>query len=115
MNLSLMSPTFLGLSLGTAVCLAALVGSARQIVFLAANLLFLGVLLGPERACSTVLFTLLGYTLVRLVLWRPRCFVPGLVAYTLLFVYLRGYSFLGWLLPADILQGIVSTIGLSFL
>ncbi len=116
MQLSLLSLEFLGLSLAAAVVLAVLAGTARQLAFLVANGVFLGVLLlEPLGVVSTVLFCLLGYGLARLVQRQPRLLAPCLVGFIALFVYLRKYVFLSWVLPEDWLGHALSTIGLSYL
>ncbi len=115
MSLSLLSIEFFALSFVTGILLSALLGIVRQTILLSANLLFLWWAAGTQGVGSTILFLLIGYLLTRLILGQPRWFVPGLIVYTLLFVYMRKYSFLGWVLPADLLGVTVSTIGLSFL
>ncbi len=113
-----MSPSFLGLAIASALCLAVLGGAARQLVFLAANVLFVGgMLLSPEGAVSTVLFIIFGYVLVQWILRGSRLSLPvGLTVYILFFVYLRNYDFLGWVLPANaISHNQFATVGLSFL
>jgi len=117
MQLSLMSPSFLGLSLAAAVLLAILAGAGRQVAFLVANVVFLWpLLLGPQGVISTIAFCLLGYLLTRLILWQPGWgFGGSLIAYVLLFVYMRNYDFLHWLLPEGVLTAGLSTVGLSFL
>lgn len=115
MPLSLLSPEFFAFSFGTGILLSALLGPVRQALFLAANLLFLWWAAGSVGVSSTILFIWIGYALTRLLLNYPRWFVPALVGYALLFVYMRRYSFFGWVLPADLLGITFSTIGLSFL
>lgn len=117
MNFSLMSTTFVALSITAVIMLTLFKGIARQMVFLVANVVFLWVLLlGAQGTLSTVAFCLLGYIIVCLILWRPRwCFMPGIIAYVLLFVYMQNYDFLGFILPEGMLIRILRTIGLSFL
>ncbi|HEX7070221.1 MAG TPA: MBOAT family O-acyltransferase [Rhodothermales bacterium] len=114
---SLLSFEFLALALITAVLLAVLRGTARHLVFLAANVVFLwGLLLGPSGTVSTVAFALLGFVLVRLIQRYPdRLFAVLLGGYVLLFVYMQNYDFLAWLLPAPARTSILATVGLSFL
>ena len=115
MPLALLSPWFLGIAVAAIVLVSALRGTARQLVFLALNLLFVsGFLLGPRGALSTILFALLGYGLV-LAGTRRRTFVAALVLYVAVFIYMRGYGFLDVLLPESFLVRALSTIGLSFL
>lgn len=117
MQLSLLSPGFLGLALAAIVLLPALRGRARQIAFIAINLAFIwGVLLGAASTLGVLVFSLLGYALARIAFARRR--TPLLVAlalYIALFVYLQRYDFLYWLLPDGALPRFLSTVGLSFL
>jgi alginate O-acetyltransferase complex protein AlgI len=117
MNFSLLSVQFLALSLVAVLLLTVLSGLSRQIVFLTINVLFLwGLLLGPEGAASTVLFCLLGYLLTWLILRYSRAgFWVALSVYVGLFVYMRRYDFLAWVVPSQFLTQALSTIGLSFL
>ncbi len=113
-----MSPSFLGLAIASALCLAVLGGIARQLIFLTANVLFVGgMLLSPEGAVSTVLFCVVGYVIVKWILSGSRWSFPvGLFTYVVLFAYLRNYGFLGWLLPGFALtHSQFATVGLSFL
>lgn len=115
---SLASPKFLALGLAAALLLPLLAGTAKDLAFLALNLSFLAaVLLGPSRIGPALLLTLLGYGLLRLTLWSPRRgFAAGIAAYILLFVYLRDYDVLHWVLPERALvSGAIATVGLSFL
>ena len=115
--LVLLSFKFLGLAGATAAALAITEGTARQIAFLAANLIFVwGLLLGPVGATSTILFALLGYGLVRLNLaYGKHAFLWSLGGLMLLFVYMRDYAFLGWVLPEPARMSFLATAGLSFL
>ena len=117
MDFSLLSVQFLALSVAAVLLLTVLSGLTRQIVFLTINVLFLsGLLLGPEGAASTVLFCLLGYLLTRLILRYSRVgFWVALTVYVGLFVYMRRYDFLAWVVPGQFLTQALSTIGLSFL
>ena len=117
MQLSLMSPSFLGLSVATALLLAILRDVTRQLAFLAANVIFIwSLLLGPNGAISTIIFCLLGFALTHLIIWRPRWSFPiGLTGFVILFIYMRDYEFLHWALPESMLTNILSTVGLSFL
>lgn len=117
MQLSLLSPGFLGLALAAIVLLPVLRGGARQIAFIAINLAFLwGVLLGPASTLGVVLFALLGFGLAQIALTRrgTPLFV-ALALYVALFVYLQRYDFLHWVLPDAALPRLLSTVGLSFL
>lgn len=117
MSFSLMSWEFLGLSLAAVVSMAVLRGVARQAAFLAVNIIFVwGLVLGTQGALSTLAFCLLGYALTRVILWRPRWGFPlSLAVYVALFVYMRNYDFLRWILPAGALMQVLATVGLSFL
>ncbi len=117
MNFSLMSTTFVALSITVVIVLSLFKGVARQIVFLVANVVFVwSLLLGTKGTLSTVAFCLLGYIIACLILWKPRwSFMPGIIAYVLLFVYMQNYDFLGHILPEGMLVRILRTIGLSFL
>jgi D-alanyl-lipoteichoic acid acyltransferase DltB (MBOAT superfamily) len=112
-----MSPEFLVLALAAALLLAVLSGLPRQAAFLAANILFVwALLLGFNGTLSTIAFCLLGYLLTLLILRQPRWgFVASLVAYALLFIYMRNYDFLHWVLPQGLLAHTLATVGLSFL
>jgi alginate O-acetyltransferase complex protein AlgI len=116
-QVSLLSPAFLGLALAAVILLSVLRGTARQLAFLALNLVFVwGLLLGPVGALSTLLFALLGYALVQLAIHKRRAgLILGLVLYVAVFIYLRRYDFLEWVLPESLLPRALSTIGLSFL
>lgn len=117
MQLSLLSPGFLGLAFAAIVLLPVLRGSARQIAFIAINLAFIwGVLLGPASTVIVLFFSLLGYGLVQVALARRRTsLVVALTLYVGLFVYLQRYDFLYVVLPDAALPRLLSTIGLSFL
>ncbi len=116
MNFSLLSIEFLSFSALSAIMIALLAGAVRQVAFLAANLLFVWHLLGPAGTLSTIAFCLIGYALTRIHLRWPslkiRFTLPVFVA---LFVYMRNYELLQWLLPPDLLTSALRTVGLSFL
>ena len=115
--MSLMGPGFWVVSLLALVLVTALSGVTRHLVFLGVNLLFLSRLqLGMEGILSTIAFCLLGYLLVRLIVWQPRWGLhASLIIYISLFIYMRNYEFLGWVLPREALSSTLRTIGLSFL
>lgn len=117
MQVSLLSPAFFGLALAAVILLSVLRGVARQLAFLTLNLIFVwGLLLGPVGALSTLLFALLGFGLVHLAILKRRPGLTfGLVLFVALFVYLRRYDFLEWVLPERLLTSALSVIGLSFL
>jgi D-alanyl-lipoteichoic acid acyltransferase DltB (MBOAT superfamily) len=117
MQFSLLSPEFLTLSIVAIVVLGVLRGPGRQTTFLGLNLVFVAVLLlGPVLAASSIGFVLIGYALVRVVQRFPETtLAPAITAYTLLFMYMRDYDFLHWLLPEALLTSTLATVGLSFL
>ena len=117
MHLSLMSVEFFTLSVAAAVLSAVFSGMLRQIAFLSVNLFFLwGMLLGPSGTLSTIIFCLLGYALIQLILWRPHSgFWGAIVLYVSLFLYMRRYDFLMWVMPESMLIQALNTVGLSFL
>jgi alginate O-acetyltransferase complex protein AlgI len=112
-----MSPEFLALSLTAIILVGILSGVVRHIAFLIVNIIFVwGLLLGPYAALTTIAFCILGYILTRLIQWRPCWgFRFSLIVYVLLFIYMRNYDFLRWLLPKGALIYTLSTVGLSFL
>jgi D-alanyl-lipoteichoic acid acyltransferase DltB (MBOAT superfamily) len=117
MNFSLMSVEFFALSVAAVALLTVFSGIPRQIAFLSVNLFFLwGLLLGPQGASSSIVFCSLGYVLIRLILRYPRAgFWVALCIYIGMFVYMRRYDFLAWVIPDQLLTQALSTIGLSFL
>lgn len=113
---SLLSPTSLGIALAAIIALPLLRGAARQAAFLALNLVFVaGVVLEPVGAAGTLAFVALGYALATLARNGRRELVIGVVVLAALFVYMRHYVFLDWLLPESWLTVVLSTVGLSFL
>src|SRR5262245_38517867 len=117
-HFSIMSVEFISLSAVAAILLAVFSGLTRQIAFLAVNVFFLwSLLLGPMGALSTIGFCLLGYVLTRLIARRSQfgVLVGALSIYILLFMYMRRYDFLTWILPQSVLTQALSTVGLSFL
>jgi alginate O-acetyltransferase complex protein AlgI len=115
--MSLLSTQFLAVALAAVVLLSVFRGSVRQWAFLLLNLYFAGaLLLGIGGAASTLLFALLGYLLTHAaVRWGTRGLSAGLILLVALFVWMRDYEFLHWLLPESLLTTALSTIGLSFL
>ena len=114
---SLASLPFLTLAVLAVLLLAVLRGQVRQFVFLSVNLVILSSLfLGPAGALSIVAYCILGFLLTLLVRrWERFGLVVAIVAYVVLFVYMRRYDFLGWFLPASFLTTIFRVAGLSFL
>jgi D-alanyl-lipoteichoic acid acyltransferase DltB (MBOAT superfamily) len=117
MNFSLLSPKFLLLAVVSVVLLTLLRGNIRQLAFLSLNAAFIWVLvLPPTGFASTLAFCLLGYGLVRLHLWRTDLrLVYTLPVFVGLFLYMRNYEILHWILPEALLTSVLGTIGLSFL
>lgn len=130
--MSLFDPKFFCLALFAIVTLPTLRGTLRQLAFLLANLAFVWLLLSavaaPQEpdaastttrtfvgATSTLAFCVLGYVLTRVTTRRPRFFPVALLAYVLLFIYMRNYEFLQWVLPEGTLARVLATVGLSFL
>lgn len=116
MNFSLLSIEFLSLSALSVIALALLAGPVRQLIFLALNLLFVWHLLGPAGTLSTIAFCLFGYLLTRIHLrWPSLKIWFTLPVFVALFIYMRNYELLRWLLPPDLLASALRTVGLSFL
>jgi alginate O-acetyltransferase complex protein AlgI len=116
-RLPLLSPEFLGFAILTILLVVMTRGNTRQIVFLFANIAFLGgLLLGPVGTVSTIGFVMLGWALIRWSEKSPQwCLKLGIPAYVLLFIYMRNYAFLHWVVPEFLLTDLLATIGLSFL
>lgn len=117
MTPSLLSAGFLLPALAAVLLLPPLRGAVRQLGFLALNLLFVfGVVLEPVGAFGTAGFVVLGYLFTWLAARHGRpALVSGVVVLTLLFVWMRRYDVLAAVLPAQLLTGLLSTVGLSFL
>ena len=117
MQLSLLSPGFLGLSLVAVLLLPVLHGRTRQVAFISINLAFLAmVLLGPASTVAVILFALLGFALARAAAGHRRDrLVAALVVLVALFVYLQRYEFLRFVLPDEAVPRFLVTAGLSFL
>ena len=120
--MSLLDNKFLLLAMLAIVLLTSLRGLARHAAFALANFAFLALLLRPTGPRATialaipVAFCLLGYALTRLTIRRPRLGLRlSVTLAVLLFIYLRNYGFLEYILPGTVLLNAVSTIGLSFL
>lgn len=117
MNFSFLSPDF-ALFVGVSVPLLTLSrGEIRQAVFLALNLFFVWrFVLSAEEIASTVAFCLIGYALTRLHMrWNWLRISYTLPFFVALFLYMRNYEMLHWILPESVLTSVLSTIGLSFL
>ena len=116
MSIALLSLKYLSLSM-TSVLLVSLLGSViRQLAFLSVNVFFVGYLLGPVGAVSTIAFCLLGFALVKIHLkWPALRILYTLPLFVALFIYMRNYEALQWILPQEILTSVLGTVGLSFL
>jgi hypothetical protein len=116
MQVSLLSPAFLALSVTAILLLSLLRSAARQAAFLAINLVFVaGLVLGWVGAISSVSFVLFGYLLARLS--RRYAGVGlgvGIVSFTAIFVYMRRSDFLDWILPEALLTRALVTAGSAF-
>jgi membrane protein involved in D-alanine export len=117
MQVSVVSPVLIGLIVGATIALGLATGAARQILFIALNLTFLCVqILGVREILITICFIAAGYLLVLAARTSPKWVLRlGLPAFVILFVYLKNYAFLSWVLPSNTLPSSLSTIGLSFL
>jgi len=116
-GLPLLSLEFLTLAVVGVLVVASTRGWVRQAAFLTVNLVFLAfILLGIRGTVSTVGFALFGYFLIQAAIRAPRWgLILGSSAFVALFIYMRSYDFLHWLLPKSLLTGVLATIGLSFL
>ena len=116
-SLSLFSPAVLGIIAAAAILLNLLGGAWRQVAFLVLNLTFLVVcLLGPFGTLVTLVFCLLGYGLIRgVAAGGTRSFAASVAGLTLIFLYMKHYTFLDVLVPQSLLTSALSTVGLSFL
>ena len=117
MSFSFLSAKFVLFAVTSVFLLTLLRGLPRQAVFLFLNVSFLWLfVLGPVGTLSTIIFSLFGYVLVQMHFMWGRL----KIAYTLpllvgIFLYMRDYEILHWVLPSSVLTDILSTIGLSFL
>lgn len=114
---SLLSPLFILFVISAVFLLSILRGMAKQGVFLALNVLFVWWFLqGGIHFYSTLLFCLFGYGLVYSTLKSPKwSFRIGLPAIVLVFVYMRNYEFLKWILHESLQTKVLAAAGLSFL
>lgn len=113
--MSFLSLEFTALALGAVLVLRLLRGAPRALGFLGLNVWFAWSHLGPVGSLSTAAFVALGYGLVVLARRGPAARNLGVALFVAAFVYMRRYSFLEGLLPADLLTDALATIGLSFL
>jgi alginate O-acetyltransferase complex protein AlgI len=112
-----MSFEFIATSLAAVLLLSTLRGSARSLSFLALNVTFLWfVVLGPTGTLSTLAYLLLGYGLVRAAQSKPKFGLQiAIPIYATIFIYMRRYEFLDFILPESLLTQVLATVGLSFL
>lgn len=116
-SVPLLSLSFVALALAAVIAVAVTRGGWRTVMFAAANVtLLVTVFLGPRATLSTVVFVLLGWTLVKLA-QRIRRFglALGAASFIALFIWMRNYAFLGAVIPDDLRTQIFATLGLSFL
>jgi len=116
MSIALLSLKYLSFSM-VSILLVSLLGSVvRQLAFLSVNVFFVGYLLGPAGAVSTIAFSLLGFALVKVHLkWPNLGILYTLSLLVALFLYMRNYELVQWILPQEILTSVLGTVGLSFL
>jgi D-alanyl-lipoteichoic acid acyltransferase DltB (MBOAT superfamily) len=112
-----LSVLFIGLAIAAVVAVAGCTGRLRVAVFTIANLVvLLTVFLGLRGTLSTLVFVALGWATVsaatRFSRWGLLVAGGLLVA---LFVWMRNYDFLAWLLPNTARTSAFATLGLSFL
>lgn len=116
MQSSLLSIQFFAIALTAIVALGVLRGTARAGAFLAINLVFLWLFVGPVGTATAVGFCALGYGLLRSVQARsPLGLGTVITIAVVVFVYMRHYEFLTWMLPESLLTRLLATAGLSFL
>jgi len=116
MSVVLLSINYLSLSMMSVLLVTGLRGIIRQFAFLSVNVFFIGYLLGPAGAVSTIAFSLLGFALVKIHLkWPALRILYTLPLFVALFIYMRNYEALHWILPQEILTSVLGTVGLSFL
>ena len=116
MSASLLSVEFLLFATVVVVFVASTTGRIREIGFLAANIGFIYAIIGPLSLVSMILFCLLGWILTQaLVSATGRIAALATALPVAVFIYLRDYEFLGWLVSDDFRLSILQTVGLSFL
>ena len=115
--MSLLGPIFISLSIAAVFALGLFRGRARQVAFFVLNGAFVvSLFAGTVGAISSVAFVLFGFVLIKLIQRAPDTpLAPLVVVFTLVFVYMRDYDFLAWMLPANLLTDTFATVGLSFL
>jgi len=113
--LSLLSETFILLSLGTACWMWLTRGPWRLAGFLIASGYYAFSYVGVRGMAWTLGFCLAGFGCVLAVRARPARLWLAICALTLAFIYARSYSFLALVLPDGWRTTILATAGLSFL
>jgi len=109
--MSLLSLPFFVLSLAAAVWMWSAKGRIRAAGFAALSGWFVWSYLGWGGLAITLGFALAGYGIARLSVGRPRAGAISITLFTVLFVWMKGYSFL----PDAIVVRLFATAGLSFL
>jgi D-alanyl-lipoteichoic acid acyltransferase DltB (MBOAT superfamily) len=112
-----LSVLFLGLAIAAVVAVGSCTGRLRLAVFAAANVtMLLAVFLGVRGTISTLVFVALGWAIVKASVRFTRWgLLIGSVLFIALFVWMRNYDFLRWLLPDTARSTVFATLGLSFL
>jgi len=115
--ISLLSLRFLLLAVVAIVATSRLTGALRQLAFLGLNLVFVWLMvLGTGPTVVILGLSVLGYALAQWCTGQGSSrLLIGISVLTALFVYLRGYGLLEWVLPHSLLLRLASTVGLSFL
>src|SRR5262245_1107775 len=106
----LWSVRFLFLALVTVLGVSSTRGWVRYLIFLSVNVYFAATYLHASGLISTAFFCLAGYAGTRLILAQVKWaeYVAPLVM-IIAFVYMRGYSFAGALVPGDwMVQGLAT-------
>jgi len=114
--MKLLSLEFIVLASCAIVLLPITRGPLRWILFLAFNLIYVTSYLTPAGMVSTGVFLLAGYGFSRWARSGGRvALITSIAALTLAFVYMRGYTLRGLLLPESWITDVLATAGLSFL
>lgn len=114
-SISLISAPFLSFSAANILLVGSLGSLLRQLVFLLANAAFVYAVLGPAGFAATLGFCLIGYAMARLhQSWPELSLAATIPALVLLFIYMRNYEVLGFVVPEAVLLTTLRTVGLSF-
>ena len=115
MSVSLLTAEFFLFVIVSVALLSSLSGALRQGVFLAANLSFVFYVLGLTAGLSTIVFCIIGFGLAVLQRTnRTNALWPSVLFLVTIFIYMRNYEVLGFLLPDNFLLSTLKTVGLSF-